>query len=459
MKRNSLGLGLFAVGLVAAAFGGCSVETKASDVICVPDQSNICTDCQKPAGDSQLYAGRHVCAHDGKSFGPCQQCAPQVEKSEFKPIPIEPDRDAGPTFPPATDAIDAACANRLGVIAGKDDAASQFTYSAVYEGTRWKPFSSSGTPMRSAAVSSPNGASLVVVYRSKNDSLIATTFAGGVWGAASTVPGASLAGTPALTTWGGKVKAVFREDDGYHHVATFDPGAGWQDGIELVGSSTVAPPPGISDPSVVSTGTPGLTGAAVTVGYVDDAKGLYRQEWRGTSWYPKGIKATTVQAGAYRPTLVAMTSGDFDLLSLFVNADGKLRVATRTSKDTGSLWSADAATSEAAKPAGPVSGVGLDNGRALVVYLDDAKKAQYLVFDPKKTPAWTEPAPVLPAETNPALESAPELVRDPCGADAVMALATSAGVAVLRWSADAFKGPYLVDGIPGVTYATVVATP
>lgn len=465
MKRYGLGFGLSLAIKVAPAtaigatiaFAGCRVETNASDIICVPDQSNICTDCKKPAGDTQSYAGRHVCAHDGKSFGPCEQCAPQVDKVDFKPVEVPNDKDGGPVTP-ATDTIDAACAGKIGILAGKDDETTPFTYSAVYEGTKFKPYSSSGTPMRSPAAAAPSGASVLVVYRSKNNSLIATSFAGGLWGSASTVAGASLLGAPALTAWDGKIKAVFREDDGYHHVATFQPGTGWQDGIELVGSSTIAPPSGISDPSVASTGAAGLTGAGIIVGYTDDAKGIYRQEWRGTSWFPKGIKATTVQAAALRPGLVAMTSGDFDLLSMYVNAAGELRMSARTSKDNGTAWSADTATSEKAKPAGAVSGVGLDGGRALVVYLDEEKKGWYLAFDPAKTPAWSEPAPLV-AEENPVLESAPQLVRDPCGAEAIVSLATSEGVAILRYAGDAWKGPYLVDGIPGVTYATVVAAP
>lgn len=461
MKRG-LGLGLFAVIGTLSAFAGCSVETKASDVICVPDQSNICTDCQRPAGDTQTYAGRHTCAHDGKSFGACEQCAPQVQKSEFKEIPTGPgDSDGGhvdPPVKPATDTIDAACAGKIGVIAGKDDDTSQFTYSAVYEGTKFRPYSSSGTPMRSPAAAAPNGASQLVVYRSKNNALIATSFSGGLWAPAASVAGASLEGAPALTTWDGKVKAIFREDDGYHHVATFVPGTGWQDGIEKIGSPDIAPPPGISDPSVVSTGTPGLSGAGIMVGYTDNAKGLYRQEWKGTSWFPKGIKASTVQAAPLRPDIVSMTSGDFDLLSLFVNAEGFLRVSTRTSKDTGSLWSADTATADGAKPAQAVNGVGLDNGRALVVYLDNDSRGFFMVFDPKKTPAWTDPAPLI-TDDNPVLTATPQVTRDPCGAEAIMALPTSGGVAVLRWADDKLKGPYIVDGIPGITYATVVGAP
>jgi hypothetical protein len=460
MKRYGLGLGIFAVVGALSAFAGCSVETKASDVICVPDQSNICSNCEKPAGDTRFYAGRHVCAHDGKSFGKCEQCAPQVEKSDFNEIPVDRDKDAG-TIPvtPAKDTIDAACAGKIAVIAGKDDDTSQFTYSAVYEGTKFRPYSSSGTPMRSPAAAAPNGPSVLVVYRSKNNSLISTSFANSLWGSASSVAGASLEGAPALTTWDGKIKAVFREDDGYHHVANYDPATGWQDGIEVVGSTTVAPPPGISDPSVVSTGTPGLSGAGVMVGYTDNANGLYRQEWHGTSWFPKGIKASTVQAGPYRPTIVAMASGDFDLLSIFINAAGDLRMSTRTSKDNGSLWSADMATSDKAQPASEVNGVGLDGGRALVVYLDKDKIGQYLLFDPKKTPAWTDPAPLLSADENVVLSATPQLTRDPCGAEAILALPTDKGVAVLRFAGDKWKGPYVVDGIPGITYATVVAAP
>jgi hypothetical protein len=57
------------------------------------------------------------------------------------------------------------------------------------------------------------------------------------------------------------------------------------------------------------------------------------------------------------------------------------------------------------------------------------------------------------------LSATPQLTRDPCGAEAILALPTDKGVAVLRFAGDKWKGPYVVDGIPGITYATVVAAP
>ena len=80
------------------------------------------------------------------------------------------------------------------------------------------------------------------------------------------------------------------------------------------------------------------------------------------------------------------------------------------------------------------------------------------VFDPKKTPSWSDPAPLL--EENPVLASTPQLVRDPCGSEATLAFATKEGpVGVLRFKGDAWKGPYIVEDVPTATFATVVAAP
>lgn len=468
MRRFGLALSVV-VGLGIIAVAACSVETKASDVICVADQSNICTDCpKKDPSDTAVYAGRHVCAHDGKSFGKCEQCVVQTTGTSVQPVPIptgddDDDTDGG-KLPTPPDKIDATCQNKLGVVASKDDPADQFLYFATYGGSAFQLYSSTGTPMRGPAAAIANGSSVLVVYRSKGDALISTTWnkdGPGIWSQPGTIAGSTTNGEPSIISWDGKIKLVYREADGFHHVANYDPQTSkWIDGVEklFAPADADAGPPvnNISDPSAAAVGTPPLAFAMIVIGFTDTDKDIGREEFRNNAW--KIVKSNSVQAAPVRPDIIPMRSGKFDLLSMFVNSAGELHVSTRTSQDNGYAWSPDTVTSDKAKPIEAVNGVGLPNGRALVVFRDADKKGQYMVFDPAATPPWTDPKPLVD-EDNPVLESTPQLVIDPCGADAALAIATTKGVGVMRFTNDAWKGPYPVPGIPAATYATIVATP
>lgn len=436
------------VGLVIAT--GCSVQTQASNVICVPDQSDICTDCAPVDGEPQQ--GHHVCAHDGKSFGACGQCLPTAQAISTTPVTTGP--DGGPIpVPDPTAIIDASCSGKLAVLAGLDDASNSFAYSAAFDGKAFNVSAISGAPMRSAAVTVSTDTGVVALYRSKGDALVATTFANGKWSAPSGI-NATSTGTPAMTTWGTDVKAIFRQDDGYLRVATMTDGF-WFSSLDTIGNTDLGPTPGLSEPSAVSTGAPGVAGAAVMVGYTDNAGGLYRQEWRGDDWLDQGIKAITIDAGPFRPEIIPMMAGSFDLISTYITSDGTLHYATRTSADNGSTWSADAVTDRAAIPLDAVRGIGLPDGRAVVVFLDSDRHGQFMVFDPQKS-TWTAPTPLF-ADSAPALASTPQLVRDPCGGEAALAFASDSGVGIMRLVNGTWTLPFSVAGVPAATYATPVA--
>jgi hypothetical protein len=447
-----------AIGLVAVA-AACSVETQASDILCVANQRMICTDCPRPDDDKRPYRGWHTCAADGKTFGACEECAPYKDDdpSAFTAVPGSENVSR-----PGEPSIEAACSGKIALLAGSDAVDQPFAYGAVLSGATFKIFATSGAPMRSPASVAVSGGAAVAVYRSKQDGLVTTTFTGGAWSPAIGIPDATTDDTPSLVTWGPELKAIFHHADGRYRVATFDPASGgWAPTTAIVGSTTVTPPSGLSAPSAVSTGAPGIAGSSVLVGYTDGAGGLYRQEWRGTTWFASGIRSSTVTAKeGIRPGLVTMTAGAFDLLSAYVNADGVLHASTRTSKDRGSIWSADGVVDESAHPIEGVNGVGISGGRALVVYRDgETKKGWYTIFDPSKTPAWRAPAELVPG-TNPALATTPQIVRDTCGGDAVLAFVDAKGnVGVLRFAGDAWKGPYAVRGLPNVSFASIAAAP
>ena len=227
--------------------------------------------------------------------------------------------------------------------------------------------------------------------------------------------------------------------------------------IDVIGGESPALVGG-SAPSAASVGAPGLTGSMILFGYTDQASGLYRQEFKN-AWRTSGQRASNIEAQPIRPGVVAMSSGEFDMISAYVLKDGLLHASTRTAFDRGSTWSADAIVHASARPLDGAIGTGLADGRALYVYRDAAKKGWYTVFDPAKTPRWATPKELV-AGGNPALTSLPHLVQDRCGADATLAYVDAGGNAsLLRFEAGAWKGPFPVKDLRALTYMTVAASP
>jgi len=344
-------------------------------------------------------------------------------------------------------------------LAGSDDPNNQFLYASIFDGTAFKSLSSSGIPMRSKAQMAILGAKLVAVYRSKNDMVMTAQFDGTAWSTPEQIPSATTDQAPAIATWGATVKAIFHTGDGHYNASTYDATFGWDYQPEQIGSaSSPTFTPG-SAPTVVGAGTPDVPGSSLMVGFTDAKSGIYRQEWHGTGWLSQPIKATSVLAANMQPSLVALTAGDFDLLSTYVGSDGAVHAATRTSQDKGSTWSNPGLVSSEAVPMEGPSVAALDGGRALLVYRDANKKPFYTVFDSSKTPSWTAPAELV-AGKNPTVAWAPSVAKDTCGADAVVAYAEENGaVSVMRFANDAWTGPYVVGGLSKLTYASIGALP
>jgi hypothetical protein len=440
----------------------CSIETKASDVICVKDQTDICTNCERPEGDTRSYRGQHTCAADGKSFGACMQCAPVGDEDDeedkpkdpgdFKPVPA--DNTAGPTTP-----MDQSCNKKMTLVAGKDDPADQFVYAAVVLNGKFNVFSSSGAPMRSQGTFIINEGALMGVYRSKGSSLVSSTFKDGLWNAPAAVPGATTDMTPSIVSWGKKAKVIFHSADNRYNAIDWDPVAGvWSAPVQV--GAAAAGASGTSPPAAATVGAPGVPGGGIMFGYTDNEGGLYRQDWNGTSWRGASVKSTLVNALPMKTSLISMNGGAFDLVSAFTASGGFPYISTRSVKDNMSQWSNPILVTDEASPLDGLNGVPLSNGRALFVYRNAQKKGFYVMFDPAKDPKFTRPAPLFGTGTNPVLASTPVVVEDRCGADAVLAYAESDGaVGVLRFTGDTWKGPFVVPGISKMTYAMTAVLP
>lgn len=85
---------------------GCSIEAKASEVICVKDQTDTCTNCERPKGDTRPYRGQHTCAPDGKSFGACGQCVPVEGRAGASQTDDDPSADETRARAPDTSSLE-----------------------------------------------------------------------------------------------------------------------------------------------------------------------------------------------------------------------------------------------------------------------------------------------------------------------------------------------------------------
>jgi hypothetical protein len=453
---------VLAFAVAAHSSDGCASHGQSDSSLCTPGAFVFCRCQDRSEGSKQ-------CSADGKSFAACLPCPndgvshgddagpPDDQDGGFTPVDAgDAGEDAGP--PPAKP-IDPQCAGKLTMLAGSGDTNNQFLFASTFDGTAFKAFSSSGVPLRSEAQMAFLAGKLHAVYRSRDDMLVTVTFDGTSWAVPRQVPGASTDLAPAITAWGATAKTIFHASDGRYHASTYDQMFGWDAQPELIGSTTAPAITNGSAPTVVGAGTPDIPLSAVMVGFTDSNSGIYREEWHGTTWLSVPIKATSVLAANMRPSLVALTAGDYDLLSTWVGTDSAVHAATRTSHDHGSVWSNPSLVSAQAQPVEGPTAAALDGGRALLVYRDSSKKPFYTVFDPTKTPSWTDPAELV-AGKNPTVASTPSVAKDGCGADAVVAYAEEDGVvAVMRFAKDAWSGPYIAPGLSKLTYASIGAMP
>jgi len=443
-----LAVGTFGVGLYVV--GGCSVTTEPSNIICTPDQVDLCTDCQRDdPSDTRIYRGRHTCAHDGKSFGACGECAPITDDAttDFKPI------DPGPTTTQPAANIDAKCADKIGILAGKNDPTDTFLYEVVLKSDGFKAVSGNGVPMRSSGSTAVTGNTVMAAYRSKDNRIVTLRFSDGAWSGPEGLAVTSTDAEPSLVPWGPKLKAIYHDTDGHYRAGNYDPASGWATAVETIGADV---PSGGSGPSGATVGAPGANGSAILFGYTDNTGGLYRQEWRGTAWLSKSFKSTA-QASSFRPTMITMTSGKYDLIAVWTDKDGVLQASTRTVKENGSTWSLpEKVTGTTLTPMDAPNGIGLADGRAMLVLRDKSQKAWFTLFEPISS-KWSDPAELVPE--SPALASTPDLALDTCGAEAIAAYAEDKGKVGLLRFAHAWTGPYVIPGLANMTYVTVAATP
>ena len=440
-----------------APIGGCAGKAAAvsDDKACTAGNFVLCRCSDQREGTKQ-------CSGDGMSFGACQPCPAESlppggdagalpDDAGFTPVDAS-SVDAG--FGPA---LDSACNGKIAVLAS--NASSDFTYSGVFvSGRSFSVSSSSGVPMLTPASIVAIDGKLVAAYRTRLDWVVSTTLTK-FWSPPARIGSAASQLGPAVVSWGGKLKAIFLGTDGRYHAANYDPtSAAWDNAVENLGAADAGPGPGTSAPGVAGVGSPGVPGSAIVVGFSGADGSLYRQSWYGSSW-GGAIKSGAALGSDVGPLIVSLDGGTYDLLSVFVGADKLMHAVTRGAQGTSFAWGVPGTVDGSAAPLDQPAVAPMRGGRALLVYRDATSKPFYSVFDGSKSPPWSAPSELI-VGANPTVASTPSVIQGQCGEDASVAYAEKNGnVAILRFAAGAWTGPYVVGGMTRMTFASIGELP
>jgi len=185
---------------------------------------------------------------------------------------------------------------------------------------------------------------------------------------------------------------------------------------------------------------------------------LYDQRWNG-SWQTATSHPSAAIQKTIPPAIVSLSGGAEDLLVVYArDMDYKIMSTSRAS----GMWSMPMLVDMNAFLSGqtnePVSLAPLGSGRAIMVYRGTDSKPYFSIYDPKKMPAWTAPAPI--AMTNPMVDSLPSVASGVCGSDAVIAYVESgAGVKVASFSAGNWGAPESVAMSGAAKYVAIATRP
>jgi hypothetical protein len=438
-----LGILAVAIGLVSA----CS--SKAADTsgkLCTPGAYVYCR-CEDRS------EGTKLCHDDGAAFDDCKcdGSGNDITSSGGNPPPdldggIEPVDSGGPTGGPQ---IEAACAGKLGVVAGDDT--DTYTYMATYKGSgNWD--ASRGHPgIRSAATVLPVSGSLVATYAGTFQAILWTKLEAGAWSAPFSVGSAQQAGPPASVVFNGGVRLLYLGADGTYHMGTY-AASGWDDATavaEPTGGITV---PGKSPPAVAAIST------SVVMTLAGNDGTLARTTYSSSAWSTLG-KFTGASAYESQPSMVALdTGGAKDLLLVYTGDDILLHYVTRDSATH--TWGTAAVVDSAAATAGAnpseTSLASMPGGKAMLVWRGSNNAGYYSVWDPAK--GFAAPQELLAGD--PELASSPVVTRGTCGSDVTVAYAKKdGGVELMRYAGGTWNGPFTVGGITKATYVGVGEMP
>jgi hypothetical protein len=432
--------------LVGAALVACSAsQATSSGRLCTPGAYVYCR-CEDRS------EGTKLCHDDGQAFDACMCDGTGTVNGDYPP-PTDPDagtlEPVDGAAPPGAPQIEAACAGKLGLIAG--DGSDSYTYVLSYKGGGDFDAQKGHPGMRSNAEIVSVGSSLVATYAGTFSSILFTKLSGGAWSVPYAPFNQAATSAPALVAFNGGARAFFLGDDSKFHMATFG-NSGWDDGTALGESATSGSGsiPGKSAPAAAAIST------SITVAFTGNDGTLARETYSSSSFSGVSKFPSVSTLPGANPTVVALDAGAAkDYVMVYTGGDGVLRFTQRDSSshswNASTLVDAGALTSSSSDE---TSLVAMDGGKAMLVYRGIDNKAYYSVYD--TTGGFSAPKPI----GTPELAGAPAATRGHCGSDVSIAYAKADGpVEIMRFVSGAWTGPFPVGGITKATFVGIGEMP
>lgn len=437
-------------GAAVAIVSACKSDTQATakDKLCTPGAYVFCR-CKDRS------EGTKLCKDDAASFEACE-CGGSSSSSTGGPPDFDPDAgfevvDSGPPQPPDT-SIDGACVGKLAVVASS--AADGFLWGAAYTGKgTWTvaksgPTSNLRSQPRGALI---GGSTLVVVWRTRYDLIGWTKFQANQMSLSpsvtvglaytNTTPDFTSTGAPGGTmVYLGAPAAGFTDTFGE---GLYSPASGWDDANAAIDGGAALP--GKSAPVVASLGD------RIVLAFTATDGSLATQTRTGGKWAPAETIAG-IKTYEETPAIAALNAGAEDLLIAYVGNDLLLHSVARS----GSSWGAPLLIDTAASPDGPPNLVAMSKGRALLSWRAADGTPFYSVYDPAKSPRWTQVTGLFP-QKNLLVTTAPTLAPGRCGGEVTATYVDSDGNVGLGFFitglAGDWRGPYPVPGLTKMTFA------
>lgn len=441
LSTRTLAIGLLTLAAMAAA---CASSNKATDdgKVCTAGAYVYCR-CEDRA------EGTKLCQADGKGFDACKCDGSGGDDpgggTNYDPNgPLEPTEAGAPT---GGAVIEAACAQKLGVLYGSD--AENDTYLATYKGDGGFTVSRGHPGLRSPVEIVEVGSTLVAAYRGTFDALLWSKLDGGTWSSPFQVGSATSAVPPSLTAQNGGARLFFLGSNGFH-MATYGT-SGWDDGSTLAGLAVDGGP----SPSGNSPPASAVAGSSLTLAFASNDGTLTRNTFSSGQWSAP-VKFTNAATFEAQPNVVGLEgSGTKDMLLVYTGSDLVLHFTARESSNK--AWSTPAVVDTAASTgdsASEASLVALAGGKALLVYRGVDHRGYWTVWDVAN--GFSTPKTLGDAT----IASAPAVGRGHCGSDATIAYAKEdGGVELMRLAGTTMTGPFAISGAGKATYVGVGEIP
>ena len=322
-------------------------------------------------------------------------------------------------------------------------ASSTAAFGAISNGGPWTSAPIAGSAASPPAILGYNGGFVGALRAATTNALLSVTYAGS-WSAATPIGAALTLDAPALAFVGATVHVAYLGTDHLFYHGTYTTSNGWDAANDKV-MSGVAQSFGPSGPAAAA------SGASFVIAQDGSNNALYDQPWTGT--WQSAIQIPGAKVGTVPPTMIAVSGGNADLLLVYVD-QGDFKLYFSLHGPSG--WSAPALVNAAAYTSVPVSLAALSGGGAALVFEGSDLNAYTSLYDPAAATPWTAPAPLVAAKVT--LTSPPSIASGVCGDEAVAAICTASGAAVVHLRNGSWSSPEMLAGTAGMTFASIATS-